>query len=636
MISEDKIKRKVTVILATDVVGYSAQMEKNENQTLQTLKTCRSIIDSLIAEHHGRIFNTAGDSVLAEFPSAVEAVLCATEFQGTIKERNDSLDTEAGQMEFRVGINMGDVVIEGDNLYGDGINVAARLEALAQSGGVCISKNVHEIVQKKIDLDFTDLGEQKVKDTVVHAVDVLLEGTAPRKVPTSQQISRAAPWKKYTAVFIVAALIAGSAVWWQTQPDFEPADQAKFAYELPDKPSIAVLPFDNLSGDPTQDYLGDGLTDSIIAVLATSPNLFVIARNSSFTYKGKPAKVQEVAEQLGVRYVLEGSVQQSGEKLRVTAKLVDALDGMHLWVERYDRELDDLFALQDDITEHISKELEIGLAVGEQGKNWHKEINDPKMFRLMVEARARFQTNSVEGNKDAERLFTEVYERDPDGALGNGVMGWVYFQKVLIGLSKDPGNDLAMARKHAEKSIASGEFANAFALYAILELWAKDYDSALSYIDHALEIGASEADLLATAGSVKFQSGEPHEAVALTKRAMRLNPYHAPFVAINLGYSYLMIGKYDEADAVFESVLSGSAKTGRAIIDALRGLSVTAVFRGDMATAREQFMKMIEIDPKASVEVLMRRYHVWKDQAFLKQFLDALRALGLPEKLPDA
>ena len=398
MISEDKIKRKVTVILATDAVGYSAQMEKNENQTLQTLKTCRSIIDSLIAEHHGRIFNTAGDSVLAEFPSAVEAVLCATEFQGTIKERNDSLDTEAGQMEFRVGINMGDVVIEGDNLYGDGINVAARLEALAQSGGVCISKNVHEIVQKKIDLEFTDLGEQKVKDTVVHAVDVSLEGTAPRKVPTSQQISRAAPWKKYTVVFIVAALIAGSAVWWQTQPDFEPADQAKFAYELPDKPSIAVLPFDNLSGDPTQDYLGDGLTESIIAVLATSPNLFVIARNSSSTYKGKPTKVQEVAEQLGVRYVLEGSVQQSGEKLRVTAQLVDALDGMHLWAERYDRELDDLFALQDDITEHISKELEIGLAVGEQGKNWRKEINDPKMFRLMVEARARFQTNSMESS----------------------------------------------------------------------------------------------------------------------------------------------------------------------------------------------------------------------------------------------
>ena len=296
--SEIKTERKVTVILAADLVGYSTMMEENEEQTLKNLTACRTIVDSLIEAHHGRIFNTAGDSVLAEFPSAVEAVFCAREFQDSIRERNNSAE-EAERLEFRVGINMGDVVVEGDNLLGEGVNVASRLEALAQVGGICVSKNVHETVHNKMEMVFHDLGRQKVKNTNLHAVDISLEGISKRKPPKPTTPH----WHKLAVAIVITALLAGGGVWWLQRPDFKPADQSKFAFKLPDKPSIAVLPFNNMSGDTSQDYLGDGLTENIIAVLATSPNLFVISRNSSFTYKGKAVKVQEVAEQLSLIHI---------------------------------------------------------------------------------------------------------------------------------------------------------------------------------------------------------------------------------------------------------------------------------------------------------------------------------------------
>ena len=273
--AESSPRRKLAVILATDVVGYSTKMEENEDQTLKNLKVCRNIIDGLVDEHHGRIFNTAGDSVLADFQSAVEAVICASEFQNTIKERNNSVPEEE-QMEFRIGINMGDVVIEGDNLYGEGVNVAARLEALAQPGGVCLSKNVHEIVNKKTDFQFHDLGEQTVKNTVLHAVDVTLNGTSQRELPESKAAKQSSTDKP---------------------------------------PAIAVLPFANIGGDSEQEYFADGITEDIITNLSLWKTFPVISRNSSFSFKGKSVNIKEVAKELRVRYVVEGSVRKSGIKV---------------------------------------------------------------------------------------------------------------------------------------------------------------------------------------------------------------------------------------------------------------------------------------------------------------------------------
>jgi len=310
-------RRKIAVILATDVVSYSLKMEENEDQTLKNLKVCRGIIDGLVEEHHGRIFNTAGDSVLVEFQSAVEAVICGSEFQNTIKERNDSV-SEDEQMEFRIGINMGDVVIEGDNLYGEGVNVAARLESLAQPGGVCLSKNVHEIVDRKTGFQFHDLGEQSVKNTILHAFDVTLDGASQRELSESKVLK-------------------------------------KSSNEKP--PAIAVLPFANIGGDPEQEYFADGITEDIITNLSLWRTFPVVSRNSSFTFRGQSHNLKKVTSELGARYIVDGSVRKGGNRVRITAQLIDAEEDHHLWSERWDRTLEDIFDVQDEISEEIARRV---------------------------------------------------------------------------------------------------------------------------------------------------------------------------------------------------------------------------------------------------------------------------------------
>lgn len=628
--SEIKTERKVTVILAADVVGYSTMMEANEEQTLKNLTAFRTIVDSLIEAHHGRIFNTAGDSVLAEFPSAVEAVFCAREFQDSIRERNNSVE-EAERLEFRVGINMGDVVVEGENLLGEGVNVASRLEALAQVGGICVSKNVHEAVHNKMEMVFHDLGRQKVKNTILHAVDISLEGISKRKPPkpTTPQ------WHKLAVAIVITALLAGGGVWWLQRPDFKPADQSKFTFKLPDKPSIAVLPFNNMSGDTSQDYLGDGLTENIIAVLATSPNVFVISRNSSFTYKGKAVKVQEVAEQLGVRYVLEGSVQRSGEKLRVTAQLVDAVDGKHLWAERYDRKLDDLFAVQDEITNKIFYELHVTLTIGQRSKDWQKHFGDPEGMRLHMKGFDRFLTFTIEGHHDAERIYGELYKKNPDGGMGNLDMGWIHWAKLVMRLTDDPMQSIKLGREFGEKAHAVMGDGNSLTLLAWFDLFERDYESAIENARRATEISPSDGEATAIAGTVYRNSGKPEESAILLKRAMRLQPYHPNWYAWQMGISLLVLEKYDEAEEVFEAVLQSGTEIVSDKYAALGGLAVISVFRQNLEDAEKyasQLRELVVYGKKFNLSIFDPIFGLMKNQEFVKRYLDALRQLGIPEK----
>ena len=355
--AESSPRRKIAVILATDVVGYSTKMEENEEQTLKNLKVCRNIIDGLVEEHHGRIFNTAGDSVLVEFQSAVESVICGSEFQNTIKERNNSVPEEE-QMEFRIGINMGDVVIEGDNLYGEGVNIAARLEALAQPGGVCLSKNVHEIVNKKTNFQFHDLGEQTVKNTVLHAVDVTIDGTSQRKLQ-------------------------------------EPTNEQQSSTEKP--PAIAVLPFANMSGDSEQEYFADGITEDIITNLSLWKTFPVISRNSSFTYKGKSVNLKDVSKEMGVRYIVEGSVRKGGNKVRITAQLIDATEDHHLWSERWDRNLDDIFEIQDEVSSSIAAMVSPAVKDQEQNRVVRKQTKNMNAWDEYLRGLSIFNSNGDYG-----------------------------------------------------------------------------------------------------------------------------------------------------------------------------------------------------------------------------------------------
>ena len=423
-------------------------------------------------------------------------------------------------------------------------------------------------------------------------------------------------------------------------PDLPPSKRAapeRMKFKLPEKPSIAVLPFDNLSGDAAQDYIGDGLTENIIAVLATSPDLFVIARNSSFTYRGKPVQVQEVAERFGVRYVLEGSVQRSGDNLRVTAQLVDAIDGRLLWAERYDRKLKDIFALYDDITQQILLAMQVKLTIGEQARYWREAAGDPESYRLFVQGRARFQTFSREGHLDAEKLWTELFNRNPDAAIGNGLLGWVHLQKIWLGLSKSPETDLAKVRKYGEQSLSINEEGfNAHAVLAWVDVLELKFDSAIAHANRAAELSPTGGDANALAGSVKVYSGQPAEGVELLKRGMRYEPDHAHFMPLDLAYGLRMLGRFDESKAISNGLLESSVEDVRAQIWSLGNLAIISMWEHDETSARQYINRMLEIEPNANIARWKRSSYFTKDQAFVERSMAAARKAGLPEHPPGA
>ena len=353
--SEKRAKRKLSGILSADAVGYSRLMQEDEASTIVTLAESKELMANLVQHYRGRVVDAPGDNLLAEFGSVVDATECAVKTQQELKLKNAHLPDNR-KMPFRIGVNLGDVVEEADGIYGDGVNIAARLEGLAEPGGICISRTAYDHVKNKLELGYEYLGERSVKNIAepVRVYRVLMEPEAAGKVIGEKRFLGRISRKAAISAIIILLIVAGGVIGWniylQQSKKVEAASLDKMAYPLPDNPSIAVLPFNNLSGNPEQEYFSDGITEDIITALSKVPNLFVIARNSTFTYKDKPVKVQKVAEDLGVRYVLEGSIQVAGRNVRITVQLIDALKGYHIWSERYDRELKDILALQDEIT----------------------------------------------------------------------------------------------------------------------------------------------------------------------------------------------------------------------------------------------------------------------------------------------
>jgi adenylate cyclase len=377
-------KRKLTTILSADVVGYSRLMGDDESATVKTLEHYKAIMSDLIRQHRGRVVDSPGDNLMAEFTSVVDAVQCAVATQKEFQAQNADLP-EHRRMQFRIGINLGDVIEEDGRIYGDGVNIAARLESLADPGGICISKTAFDQIESKLPLSYQYIGEQTVKNITkpVGSYKVVME---PRVTGVDRkELAKGAPiWRRKSVLsgaVAVLILIIGAGVWnfyWRT-PKIEPASKEKMAFPLPDKPSIAVMPFINMSEDPKQEFLCDGISDEIITALSKVPRLFVVARNSTFTYKGKPVKVKQVSEELGVHYVLEGSVQKSSDRIRINAQLINALSGDHLWADSYDRELKDIFVLQDEITMKVLTSVQDKLTLGTEVLRSQK--NAEKYFR---------------------------------------------------------------------------------------------------------------------------------------------------------------------------------------------------------------------------------------------------------------
>jgi len=413
--TQEGFKRKLISILSADAVGYSRLMGDDESATVHTITVYRSVISSLIKQHNGTVIDSPGDNLLAEFVSVVDSVQCAVAIQKELKARNDEL-LENRKMKFRIGINLGDVIQEGNRIYGDGVNIAARLEALAEPGGICISKTVFDHIESKLPLGYEYLGEQPVKN-IPKPVGVYRVLMQPRVTVAEKSENRK------SAIFVRKSIIAGAIGmfvlvcglgFWQFYrwhiPKVEPASEQKMAYPLPDKPSIAVLPFDNLSGSPEQEYISDGLSENIISALSNVPELFVIARNSTFVFKGKAVKVRKVAEELGVRHVLEGSVQKSGKKIRVTVQLIDALTGFHLWSGQYDREIKEFFQTLDEISYEVVISLQAKLTQGEQVKRWYGTTNF-EAWGYIAKGWGLLETYIEENLNTARELFEQAQDK---------------------------------------------------------------------------------------------------------------------------------------------------------------------------------------------------------------------------------
>jgi TolB-like protein/class 3 adenylate cyclase/Flp pilus assembly protein TadD len=631
-------KRKLTAILSADVEGYSLLMRDDEEATIRTLTTYRKAMANLIQKYRGRVVDAPGDNLLAEFVSGVDAVNCAVEIQRELAERNAEL-SEDRRMKFRIGINLGDVIEEGERIYGDGVNIAARMEGLAEGGGICISGTVYDAIESKIGLEYEYLGEQEVKNIPkpIRAYRVLSYpgAAAHRVVKAKKAVSKT--WRNVVvAVVAVLVVVAAVAIWnfyLRPAPSKEVASVKKMAFPLPDKPSIAVLPFDNLSGDVSQEYFSDGITESIITTLSNVQNLFVIARKSSFTFKGKPVKVQQVAEELGVRYVLEGSVQRSGDRVRITAQLIDALTGHHLWAEQYDRKLGDIFALQDDITENVTMALEVKLIEGEQARIRRGKTDNPEAYEYFLRALKSGRRFTKEGISQARKLLEKAVELDPNYAHAWQEIGRMHYRDARFGWTDTPDQSLALAEKLAKKTLAINDSdADAYLTLSVVYMARRQHDKAIAYGEKALALAPNSADIHTGIALPFYYSGRANEAIELVKKAMRLSPYYPGWYLPVLGHAYRLAGQYKEAIEALESWRDRA--NPRSELPYVM-LAFTYVEAGRGEEARVAVAELLKRKPKASIEGYAKsKFFAYKDPAEIKRVLDSLRKAGLPETPP--
>ncbi|MCA0869955.1 hypothetical protein LCL97_03900 [Seohaeicola saemankumensis] len=628
------MERRLSAILVADMVGYSRLMEQDEAETLLRQKVHRSdLIDPALATHHGRVVKTTGDGLLAEFPSIVEAVACAVEVQRAMAGR-EADQPQDRRIAYRIGIHLGDVFHEDGDIHGDGVNVAVRLEALAEPGGICLSGDAYNQLRGVEDIGFEDLRDVQVKNISrpIHVWRVLLDPEhAGKRTAVARQGHKARPLIAVAATFLLAFTIGG--YWWSQRSDFTPADPDKYAFELPDKPSIAVLAFDNLSGDPDNDYIGDALSENIIATLATASRLFVIARNSSFHYKGTSTPVQTIAEDLGVRYVLEGSVQASGDKIRVTAQLIDALDGQHLWAKTYDRVLStsELFAIQDSVTYDIVNTLEVELSSGDAGKKAWDELDDIQLVSLLNKSIEQYRLHTREGTLKSEELALELLEKKPDSAIALTQLGWSYWGKVAFGWSTDPAEDMKRAYDSANRALAANpEHAQALVFLAWIQAHSTQYDAALENANKALELSPGDGTLATLAGYVHSIAGQPQRGIELMMRGMRLEPYSPDWVAFSLASSLMMANRNAEARAILEAHIQKANPTITRWSHYL--LAAIAVWEDDLSRARQLVETAEKMEPGYSLATVRRGgFSRMKDKLFLEKYVEALRVAGVPE-----
>jgi len=579
-------ERRLAAVLAADMVGYSRLMEVDERGTLARFKTHRiELIDPAIAKNRGRIIKTTGDGILVEFHSVADAVLCATEIQRRMARRNADV-APARWIQFRIGINLGDVIVEDDDIFGDGVNVAARLQALAEPGGICVSGAVRDQVGHRLDnLEFEDLGDQSVKNI-----------TRPIRV---------------------------FAVKLEAEPDTAPEGSAGAVTTASRKPSIAVLPFANMSGDPEQEFFADGLTEDIITELSRFRDLFVISRNSTFVHKGKAVKVQEVAREFGVDFVLEGSVRKAGDRIRVNVQLIDAETDRHIWAERYDRKLEDIFALQDEMTGAIVATLPGRVEAVTHERAKRKPADNLVAYECVLAAKVLHHRSVQADNAEAQRLLDRALTLDPSYAHAHAWKACVLGQTYANGWSTD--REATLRHLGEELEIALGlddNDSDVHRILAALNMIRDDLDKATYHQERALALNPNYDLIVVQQGELLTCLGRPEEGIDWIKKAMRLNPYHPERFWSHLGRACYCAEKYAEAADAFSRI-------NRPDYMHHAFLAATFARMGNAVAAAAHATEVLQRETKFSVADFLRTQH-YKHEADRKRLEAGLLKAGLP------
>jgi TolB-like protein/class 3 adenylate cyclase/tetratricopeptide (TPR) repeat protein len=576
-------------ILAADVAGYSRLIGADEEGTLAQLKAFRkTLVDPTIAKHRGRIVKTNGDGMLVEFASAVDAARCAIEVQRGMADENTEIP-QAKRIEFRIGIHLGDIIIDDNDIFGDGVNIAARLESIAVPGGISISRAVHDQVRDRINVCFDDKGEIALKNIARPVQVFAISGAKESKTTVS--------------------------------PESKPA------LALPDKPSIAVLPFTNLSGDPEQEYFADGIVEDIITALSRFKALFVIARNSSFTYKGRAVDVKQVGRELGVRYVLEGSVRKAANRVRITGQLVDTATGAHLWADRFDGGLGDIFDLQDQVTESVVGAIAPVVEKAEIERAKRKPTDRLDAYDYYLRGVAGL---NIRRAAEARKLFLKAVELDPSFAVCYAMAAHCYVLEAIRG-GLPPAEVIAettrLARRAAllgnEDAVALAQAGHALAFVA------GEIDEGATLLDRAIVLNPNLALAWHQGGWTKIYLGEPEQAIERFSRAMRLSPLDPlllPWMQSGIAHAYLFAGQYDQAASWAEKALRGGARNP----SALRGAAASFAFAGRLEEARKVVARFLEVVPEARISRAQPPFYYLRRQD-LARYDEGLRLAGLPE-----
>ena len=631
----EQYERKLVAILYADVAGYSRLTGADEAGTHRALSTYLDLFTEAIEWHRGNVVHYAGDAILAEFGMASDALTCAINVQQDLQERDQELPEER-KVQFRIGINLGEVIVDRGDIYGEGVNIAARLESLAEPGGVCVSDAVRNAVGGKLPLDYEFMGEQEVKNIKepVRAYHARLASGAELPRPSAPRKTRP-NWMPTAGIAAVIVLVIGGSLAllepWESRE--EPASVEHMAFPLPDKPSIAVLPFTNMSGDPEQEYFSDGMTDDIITDLSKVSGLFVIARNSTFTYKGQPVEIRRVAEELGVRYVLEGSVRRVDDQVRINVQLIDALTGGHLWADRYDHELGDVFALQDQVVDKVVLALAVKLKPREHTRLRREYALTPESYDLFLHARSILLTYTIDKNRlvKARELFDRLIEHAPSFPGGYAGLSHTYSMAVLRGYSPSPLEDATEALKWAQ---TAWEIDEQFDMSASAMAYAFQVtgqsDKAIDTLDRMLMSAPSNADAHAQLGRLLIWEGRAAESIDPINTAIRLNPdFGNPYLTY-LALADFTLGKYDAAI----SELKKNFDRGGPIDDA--GLAVWAAAHSELGGTVEAATlvdKLFDIYPDFHLRSfwLLRLYVRPEDR---NRLTEIFKRAGLPEDRP--